>query len=84
MSLSEYTMSEIVASVYETMEATGKTEGILFLDEINCVSETLAPSILAISASIRPLANIRSRRAGWLPQPATRHSLTVLSESLIS
>lgn len=44
--VSEYTMSEIVASVYETMEATGKTEGILFLDEINCVSETLAPSML--------------------------------------
>ena len=44
--VSEYTMSEIVASVYETMEATGKTEGILFLDEINCVSETLAPMML--------------------------------------
>lgn len=44
--VSEYTMSEIVASVYETMEQTGKTEGILFLDEINCVSETLAPSML--------------------------------------
>ena len=44
--VTEYTMSEIVASVYETMEATGKTEGILFLDEINCVSETLAPSML--------------------------------------
>ncbi|MCR5665943.1 MAG: AAA family ATPase [Eubacterium sp.] len=44
--VSEYTMSEIVASVYETMEKTGKQEGILFLDEINCVSETLAPSML--------------------------------------
>jgi len=44
--VSEYTMSEIIASVYETMEATGKKEGILFLDEINCVSETLAPSML--------------------------------------
>ena len=44
--VSEYTMSEIVASVYETMENTGKKEGILFLDEINCVSETLAPSML--------------------------------------
>ena len=44
--VSEYTMSEIVASVYEAMEVTGKTEGILFLDEINCVSETLAPSML--------------------------------------
>lgn len=45
-SVSEYTMSEIIASVYETRESTGKVEGILFLDEINCVSETLAPSML--------------------------------------
>ena len=45
-SVSEYTMSEIIASVYEEMEKTGKKEGILFLDEINCVSETLAPSML--------------------------------------
>ena len=44
--VSEYTMSEIIASVYETMEESGCSEGILFLDEINCVSETLAPSIL--------------------------------------
>ncbi|MCR5425272.1 MAG: MoxR family ATPase [Lachnospiraceae bacterium] len=45
-SVSEYTMSEIIASVYETMERSGVREGILFLDEINCVSETLAPSML--------------------------------------
>jgi hypothetical protein len=45
-SVSEYTMSEIIASVYETMEKSGIKEGILFLDEINCVSETLAPSML--------------------------------------
>ena len=42
----EYTMSEIIASVYDKMEETGKREGILFLDEINCVSETLAPAML--------------------------------------
>lgn len=46
MSVSEYTMSEIIASIYDTMEASGIREGILFLDEINCVSETLAPSML--------------------------------------
>ncbi|MCR5142231.1 MAG: MoxR family ATPase [Ruminococcus sp.] len=45
-SVSEYTMSEIIASVYDLMEATDVTEGILFIDEINCVSETLAPSML--------------------------------------
>ena len=44
--VSEYTMSEIIASVYEVMEKSGILEGILFLDEINCVSETLAPSML--------------------------------------
>ena len=44
--VSEYTMSEIIASIYETMEQSGVHEGILFLDEINCVSETLAPSML--------------------------------------
>ena len=44
--VSEYTMSEIIASVYETMEESGVKEGVLFLDEINCVSETLAPSML--------------------------------------
>ena len=45
-SVSEYTMSEIIASVYDLIEETGIKEGILFLDEINCVSETLAPSML--------------------------------------
>jgi hypothetical protein len=44
--VSEYTMSEIIASVYDTVEETGIAEGILFLDEINCVSETLAPAML--------------------------------------
>ena len=44
--VSEYTMSEIIASVYEQIEQFGLQEGILFLDEINCVSETLAPSML--------------------------------------
>ena len=46
VSVTEYTMSEILASVYQLMEKTGLKEGILFLDEINCVSETLAPSML--------------------------------------
>lgn len=45
-SVTEYTMSEIVASIYDFMERTGIREGILFIDEINCVSETLAPTML--------------------------------------
>ena len=44
--VSEYTMSEIIASIYDVMESSGIREGILFLDEINCVSETLAPAML--------------------------------------
>ena len=45
-SATEYTMSEIVASIYNRMSETGLSEGILFIDEINCVSETLAPAML--------------------------------------
>lgn len=45
-SITEYTMSEIIASIYEKMKETELTEGILFIDEINCVSETLAPTML--------------------------------------
>ncbi len=44
--VSEYTMSEIISSMYDYMERTGHDRGILFLDEINCVSETLYPSML--------------------------------------
>ena len=46
VSVTEYTMSEIIASVYEKIEETGCKEGILFIDEINCVSETLVPTML--------------------------------------
>ncbi len=45
-SVTEYTMSEIIGAVYEQREKSGIKEGILFLDEINCVSETLAPTML--------------------------------------
>ena len=45
-SITEYTMSEIIASIYHKMKETGQKEGILFIDEINCVSETLAPTML--------------------------------------
>ncbi len=45
-SITKYTMSEIIASVYDRMEESGRREGLLFIDEINCVSETLAPTML--------------------------------------
>ncbi len=47
-SVTRYTMSEIIASVRRQMEQTGLNEGILFLDEINCISETLLPAILQL------------------------------------
>ena len=45
-SVTEYTMSEIISSIYRYIKETGREEGILFIDEINCVSETLAPTML--------------------------------------
>ena len=47
-SATEYTMSEILASIYDQMEQTGQKTGFLFLDEINCVSETLVPAMLQL------------------------------------
>ncbi|MBQ6315033.1 MAG: AAA family ATPase [Mogibacterium sp.] len=44
--VSEYTMSEIIGSVYDVIAESGAEEGILFLDEINCASETLTPVML--------------------------------------
>ena len=66
--VSEYTMSEIIASVYDTMEETGLREGILFLDEINCVSETLAPSMLQF-LQFKIFGRHRVP-AGWIVVPA--------------
>jgi len=42
----EYTMSEIIAAVVKCCEK-GQKEGILLLDETNCVSETLRPILLS-------------------------------------
>ena len=47
-SMTEYTMSEIIAQVHRVMAETGKTEGILFLDEFNCASESLRPIMLQL------------------------------------
>lgn len=62
--ISEYTMSEIIASIYESIEKTGRKEGILFLDEINCVSETLMPMMLRFLQS-KMLGNHRAPD-GWV------------------
>ena len=44
--VTEYTMSEIISGVYKAVKEQGHREGILFIDEINCVSETLIPTML--------------------------------------
>ena len=49
--VTEYTLSEIIAEVWRTMEESGKKRGILFLDEFNCVSETLKPAMLQLLQS---------------------------------
>lgn len=64
VSVTEYTMSEIIASIYEKMQATGLREGILFIDEINCVSETLAPTMLQF-LQCKTFGN-QAVPAGWL------------------
>ena len=71
VSVTEYTMSEIIASVYAKMEATGLKEGILFIDEINCVSETLAPTMLQF-LQCKTFGNQAVPASSW--RQATRRS----------
>lgn len=63
-SVTEYTMSEIIASVYRAIRDKGLREGILFIDEINCVSETLAPTMLQF-LQCKTFGN-RKIPKGWL------------------
>lgn len=63
-SVTEYTMSEIIASVYRSIRDKGLKEGILFIDEINCVSETLAPTMLQF-LQCKTFGNQKIPR-GWL------------------
>ena len=48
VSVTEYTMSEVISEMYRVMKETGKTEGILFLDEFNCASESVWPIMLQL------------------------------------
>lgn len=63
-SVTDYTMSEIIASVHRKMKETGLKEGILFIDEINCVSETLAPTMLQF-LQCKTFGN-QNVPAGWI------------------
>jgi len=44
----EYTMSEIISSVYDEIARTGNKNGILFLDEINCIPESMSAVMLQL------------------------------------
>lgn len=44
----EYTASEIITAVRDMIEETGNKNGILFIDEVNCASETLAAPLLQL------------------------------------
>lgn len=63
-SVTTYTMSEIIASVHDIIEKTGLKEGILFIDEINCVSETLSPVMLQFLQA-KTFGNAKVP-AGWI------------------
>lgn len=67
-------MSEIIAAVYEKIEQSGMKEGILFIDEINCVSETLAPTMLQFY-SARCLVIRVCRRDGSLWRQGIRRNI---------
>ena len=72
--VTEYTMSEIIASVYECIRTTGHRFGILFIDEINCVSETLVPIMLQLlckgGAAVLPKAYFEENgEEAWLANP---------------
>ena len=44
----EYTMSEIISAVHSEIERTGNPNGILFLDEINCIPESMSAVMLQL------------------------------------
>lgn len=43
--VSEYTPGDIMTAIYRVMERSRRKEGILFLREINCAAESLAPAM---------------------------------------
>lgn len=59
----EYTVSEIILEVNKQV-ASGVNQGLLFLDEINCASDTLAPAMLQFLQS-KTLGNSQLAD-GWI------------------
>ena len=69
--VSEYTMSEIIASVYDCMRTR------------STVSPRPSPLPCCCSCNTKSLVGIRSPRAGWWSPPATRPASTKASGSLM-
>ena len=67
VSVTEYTMSEILSSVYRLMERTGLQEGILFLDEINSMPLNLQGKVLRAleTKTIQRLGSTRSKKVDF-------------------
>ena len=64
MTITEYTMSEIIASVHDKIEETGLQEGILFIDEINWRFGNARADYAAIFAAQIFWQSSRARRMG--------------------
>ena len=75
-SVTEYTMSEIIASVYAAMERTGKQNGILFIDEIHrldrAVEEILYPAMEDYALDIIIGTSIETLNSGSSTSAAKR------------
>lgn len=78
--VSEYTMSEIIASVYDCMRTTGKRRASCFWTR-STVSPRPSPLPCCCSCNTKSLVGIRSPRAGWWSPPATRPASTKASGS---
>ena len=81
-SVTEYTMSEIIHSIRNYMEESGRKEGILFIDEINCVSETLAPTMLQF-LQYKTFAIRLFPKAGSSLPPEIRQNITGVFMNMI-
>ena len=82
VSVTEYTMSEIIASVYDKIEKTGIREGILFLDEINSLPINVQGKLLRTleEKSIQRIGSTKTKKVDFRLIAATNRNLQKLVE----
>ena len=82
VSVTEYTMSEILSSVYRLMERTGLQEGILFLDEINSMPLNPQGKVLRAleTKTIQRLGSTQSKKVDFRLLTASNEDLYHLVE----